>query len=160
MHDYLGFDFSKMKLGGAFIADVGLSRLVSSLKFSQSVAIILGLCGLLLVLRPKRVQVSGAPIYGYLSWLEPTILVQTRFATNARDMITAGCKKVEFVLCVSEEPKIADSSEVRGLAIYDPPLRHRHYDPTQKIPKRITFGLVFKTQYRNSIKWCTYSSLS
>ncbi|KFY24017.1 hypothetical protein V491_02323 [Pseudogymnoascus sp. VKM F-3775] len=93
MHSSLGFDLSKMKLSGASFADADFSSLVSSLSFSQSVAMILGICGLLLVLMPGRAQAFKAPIYGYRSWLEPTILVQTRFATDARGMIMAGCKK-------------------------------------------------------------------
>src|SRR2546425_1282894 len=43
---------------------------------------------------PNRPIVRGAPYHGYLSWFEPTYLLQVRYITGARRIISTGYLKV------------------------------------------------------------------
>ncbi|KAK8007934.1 hypothetical protein PG989_001924 [Apiospora arundinis] len=41
----------------------------------------------------RRIKVAGAPVHGYWSWLEPTWLLQLRYAKDAHKIIEDGYKK-------------------------------------------------------------------
>lgn len=48
----------------------------------------------------RRTKVAGVPVHGYWSWLEPTWLLQLRYAKDAHKIIASGYKKVPSGYCV------------------------------------------------------------
>lgn len=62
----------------------------------------------------ERKIIPGAPTAGYKSMFEPTFWLQTRFITNANDILREGFQKVSTYSCWREKKADHTLSLLRG----------------------------------------------
>lgn len=90
-----------------------VSQFVSSLSIWQGLAVFLCLFwGYSSLQLHRRVRVPGAPVHGYFSWLEPSWVLQLRYAKDAYKIIESGYLKVSQIV---QEPIIKSASNLMYL---------------------------------------------
>jgi hypothetical protein len=83
-----------------------LRKSLEALSYANIAAILCTVCWLSTILLQKKPGLANAPVHGYRSMFEPSLLLRARFITGARDVIMTGYERVSKLsadLIVSHE---------------------------------------------------------